>query len=179
MKQFMSRTSRSDSQSENQSPDTRDQPHEETAAASSPTAHNNADQKIPGAPIGITSDLQRKYSIPAVPHPCPHDHLVLVSTKEGLLIRPQVPGKHKEAVNNSIPLVRLKWRKEIVVEEINGSAEGHSGINWANDGVVVYGIVGVLELYSCTSLIHHDANLTSMYRLILVGYHFQNECRSR
>ena len=150
MKQFVSRTSRSDSQSANQSPDTMGQPHEDTAAKP-PTARCNDDQKLPGAPIGITSGLQPKYSIPAVPHPCPHDYLLLASTKEGLLIRPQVPGKHKEVVNKSIPLVRMKWRKEIVVEEINGSAESHSGINWANDGVVVYGIVGVLELYSCMS----------------------------
>ena len=142
MKQFVSRTSRSDSQSANQSPDTMGQP---------PTARCNDDQKLRGAPIGITSGLQPKYSIPAVPHPCPHDYLLLASTKEGLLIRPQVPGKHKEVVNKSIPLVRMKWRKEIVIEEIDGSAESHSGINWANDGVVVYGIVGVLELYSCMS----------------------------
>jgi len=73
-----------------------------------------------------------------------------VSTKEGLLIRPQAPGRPKEEVNTSIPLVRMKWGKEILVEEINWSAESHS-INWAKDGVVVYGIVGVLELFSCTS----------------------------
>lgn len=174
MKQLMSRTSRSNSQNAHQSPDTKVQPHGETAAASSPID----DQPRAGAPSGIISGLQPKYSIPAVPHPCPHDHLVLVSTQGGLLIRPQVPGKHKEAVNKSIPLMRVKWGKEIVIEEINGSAESHSGINWANDGVVVYGIVGVLELYSCTLLIHHDANLTSMYRFIFVCYHFQSECGS-
>lgn len=159
MKRFLARASRSYYQNANQSPDAKEHPHEEREAASSPPTSNNDDQKllqphlpsmVSGAPIGITSSLQHKHSVPAIPHPCPHDHLVLVSTKEGLLIRPQVPGRLKEEANTSIPLVRVKWEKDIFVEEINWSAESHS-INWAKDGVVVYGIVGVLELFSCTS----------------------------
>lgn len=184
MKHFLEGTSRSDSQTL----DVKAQPHGEKKAASSPLASNNDDQMllnphlppaVPGAPIGLTSGLQPKYSVSAVPHPYPHDHLVLVSTKEGLLIRPQVPGKHKEVVNKSLPLVRIKWRKEIVVEEMNWSTESHSGINWASDGVVVYGIVGVLELYSCASFIHLDSTKPTIHRLIFAGNHFQNECGSR
>lgn len=89
--------------------------------------------------------LQPSYTVPAVPHPCPHEHISLLITSEGLLLRPHVAGLHPKSY------VRIAWGKSAQLEEV----EGNAGMDWSN-GVVVYGILGILELSSgilyCTGL---------------------------
>jgi phosphatidylinositol 4-phosphatase len=87
----------------------------------------------------LSPGLPPRDIVPPVPHPC-HDHIALLVTKEGLLLRPQLPG-----LSVSQNYARIRWGKDVEVEELEGdSNEGH---NWA-ESVIVYGIVGVLELFS-------------------------------
>ncbi|KAF8621508.1 hypothetical protein AX15_007740 [Amanita polypyramis BW_CC] len=101
---------------------------------------------------GITSDLPPKYAVPAIPHPYPYDHLVLVPTKVGLLMRPRLPKGRRDQDDASVSFVRIRWGKEISIKEVDQSARGVASVDWAT-GVVVYGIVGVLELFSCSYLL--------------------------
>jgi hypothetical protein len=84
--------------------------------------------------------LQPKYVVPPVPHPCPHDHILALVTKDGLLLRPQIPGQD----GKSESYVRLAWGKGIKVNEVTNGEEEH---DWS-DSVVIYGIIGGLELYT-------------------------------
>lgn len=89
-------------------------------------------------PYQHTIGLQPKDIVPPVPHPCPHEHIALLVTKEGLLLRPHLagPGSH----------VRIQWGKAVKVEDLPGDGEGE-GADWAGS-LIIYGIVGVLELFS-------------------------------
>ena len=96
-----------------------------------------------------TTGLQPKFVVPAVPQPYPHTYLAILVTKEGLLIRPHVLGSGIDQTE-WLQCIRVSWGKSVKVEEI----ERHqlSGkLDW-NEGVIVYGIVGILELFSCSFL---------------------------
>ncbi|KAF9469322.1 SacI homology domain-containing protein [Collybia nuda] len=105
--------------------------------------------------VGVTSTvthahrtgLQPKYLVPPVPHPCPHDHLALLVTKDGLLIRQHIPGQN-ETTQPPTSHIRIAWGKSVKIEEISGT----DGVDW-KEGVIVYGIVGVLELFSGSHLL--------------------------
>ena len=85
--------------------------------------------------------LQPKDTLPPVPHPCPYEHISIVVTPEGLLLRPRRPGQEQEHVESE---VKVEWGKGGKVEIISaGAVEA----DW-EESVVVYGIVGFLELYS-------------------------------
>ena len=91
-----------------------------------------------------TTGLQPKFVVPAVPQPYPHTHLAILVTKEGLLIRPHVFESGIEQTE-WLPCIRVSWGKSVKVEEIELSEKP----DW-NEGVIVYGIVGILELFSCS-----------------------------
>lgn len=94
-----------------------------------------------------TRGLQPKDVVPAVPQPSPHAYLALLATKEGLLIRPHVGDGNTAQEPESY--VRVQWSKGGAVEEMHpGDGEP---LDWG-ESVVVYGIVGVLELFACTFL---------------------------
>lgn len=63
----------------------------------------------------------------------------LLATKEGLLIRPFTSG--------SVAHVRISWGKAVRVEEIASNSGGDAAAEWAK-AVIVYGIIGFLELFS-------------------------------
>lgn len=90
-----------------------------------------------------TTGLQPKYVVPPVPHPCTHDYIALLVTNEGLLLRPQIHGLKDPGPSSH---VRISWGKPIKVEELVGDGTSETE-DWA-DSVIVYGIVGVLELFS-------------------------------
>jgi hypothetical protein len=91
-----------------------------------------------------TTGLQPKYVVPPVPHPCPHDHIALLATPTGLLLRQHIPGRGPKDPGPTTHL-RLQWSKTVKVEELSGPGEGED-FDWT-DSVIVYGIVGVLELF--------------------------------
>lgn len=92
--------------------------------------------------------LQPKYVVPPIPHPCPYDHLALVVTRDGLLIRQHVPGRdHK--TERPCSYVRIAWANPVKIEEASPGHEPEGdNVDWS-DSVIVYGIIGVLELFSC------------------------------
>ncbi|KAJ7172335.1 SacI homology domain-containing protein [Mycena filopes] len=120
------------------------------AKASKPFAPSTS-SSTPSSPIAPhTTGLLPKYVVPAVPHPCPHDHIALLVTPAGLLLRQHIPGRDPNDPGPTTHL-RLLWTKSVKVEELSGDGEAE-GVNWA-DSVVIYGIVGVLELFSASYLL--------------------------
>ena len=108
----------------------------------------------PPAPLSIpttphTTRLQPKFVVPAVPQPYPHTHLAILVTKEGLLIRPHVLGSGIDQTE-WLHCIRVSWGKSVKVEEIERDQLSEK-LDW-NEGAIVYGIVGVLELFSCSFL---------------------------
>ncbi|KAH9043290.1 SacI homology domain-containing protein [Lactarius pseudohatsudake] len=90
--------------------------------------------------IAHTPTLQPKFVVPAVPHPRPHDHIAVLPTQEGLLLRP-----HRTRSDDSDHYFRINWGKSPKFEEFQGSAQNVD--SWAS-AVIVYGIVGILELFT-------------------------------
>lgn len=77
-----------------------------------------------------------KYTVPPVPHPCPHEHIAVLATPDGLLLRPHIAGlKHPSG------LVRMAWGREGGVQE----SQEEVTEDWGSS-VIIYGIVGVLQL---------------------------------
>jgi phosphatidylinositol 4-phosphatase len=110
-------------------------PSSAAAATTNATSRTSSDllAQIPG--------LSPKFTVPAMPHPCPHDHLALLPTSHGLLVRPHAPRLHPDSH------VRISWGKRVDVEEIAGDRTSEE-LDWKN-AVIVYGIVGIVVLYDC------------------------------
>ena len=88
------------------------------------------------------SSLQPGPSFPCIPSPCLHDHLALLVSRDGLLIRPHIPG------SPSLPYsyLRVSWGKSNKIEQLEKLEE--DDLDWT-EGVVVYGIGGIVELFTC------------------------------
>ncbi|KAJ7097797.1 SacI homology domain-containing protein [Mycena belliarum] len=96
-----------------------------------------------------TTGLQPKYVVPPVPM-SPHDHIALLVTPAGLLLRPHISGRRSSDPGPTHHL-RLSWSKTVKVEELAGDGEA-DGTDWSNS-VIIYGIVGILELFSTSYLL--------------------------
>ncbi|KAI9510219.1 SacI homology domain-containing protein [Russula earlei] len=83
--------------------------------------------------------------VPPVPHPRPYDHIAVLPTQDGLLLRPH--ATHRGEFDH---YVRITWGKVPEIEEFQGVP--NAGVNWA-PAVVVYGIVGILELFTDSYLL--------------------------
>ena len=90
--------------------------------------------------IAHTPALQPKFVVPPIPHPRPHDHITVLLTQEGLILRP-----HKTRPDDSDHYIRISWGKSPKFEEFQGSAQNVG--SWAS-AVIVYGIIGILELFT-------------------------------
>ncbi|EKM55175.1 uncharacterized protein PHACADRAFT_184007 [Phanerochaete carnosa HHB-10118-sp] len=89
--------------------------------------------------------LQPKFTLPPSPHPCPHEYIAILASPEGLLLRPHLlqgvlPESH----------VRIAWGKEGLIQEIQTDGAG-DGLDWS-ESVVVYGIVGIMSLFTASHL---------------------------
>jgi hypothetical protein len=91
-----------------------------------------------------TTGLQPKYTVPPVPHPRPYDHIAILATASAILLRPRIAG-----VEHPQSHVHVAYGKDVKVEEHQGDGEG-PGADWSA-AVVVYGIVGILELFTSAS----------------------------
>ena len=96
-------------------------------------------------PTAHTTGLQPKFIVPPLPHPCPLEHIAILATPNGLLLRPHL----KDGTTRPESHVRIAWGKDAKVEEVatTGDDEG----DWA-DSVVVYGIIGILNLFTGTPI---------------------------
>ena len=76
-----------------------------------------------------------EYIIPPLPHPSPHDQVEIMATRDGLVLRPHIPGSKN--------FVCITWGKSVKIEEVTGMKH-----DWSKC-TVIYGIIGILELYLC------------------------------
>ncbi|KAI0780655.1 SacI homology domain-containing protein [Trametes elegans] len=122
----------------------------------SKTFRNSVSAAKPAQPVGAVAattnppvhhtGLQPKDTLPPVPHPCPYEHISILATPKGLLLRPRYPG-HTQDLSESE--VRVEWGKGGKVETLSPDAVE---ADW-DESVVVYGILGFLELYSASYLL--------------------------
>lgn len=84
------------------------------------------------------ANLAPKFTIPAIPHPCPHHSLALLVTRQGLLVRPII-----DDVEEPTSCVRIKWGKDVEVEEVGNELK----LDWKG-AAVVYGILGFVKLFT-------------------------------
>ncbi|KAH7103991.1 SacI homology domain-containing protein [Auriculariales sp. MPI-PUGE-AT-0066] len=114
-----------------------------------------AQDDTPKLPSGVDSaavsiaasqvHMPPRLAVPPSPHPLPHEQILVTISDEGLLLRPNV--------DNADSYVRIAWGKSASPEEIDGPGNAQ---DWV-DAVFVYGIVGVLRLFSgkcCLSRYH-------------------------
>ncbi|KAH9945870.1 SacI homology domain-containing protein [Epithele typhae] len=114
-----------------------------------PAAANSAPDASPAPanPAAHHVGLQPKDILPPVPHPCPYEHISLLATPEGLLMRPRHPGRPQSEEEETE--VKIDWGKGGKVQTL---ASKVPGAQW-DESAVVYGIVGFLELYSASYLL--------------------------
>ena len=82
-----------------------------------------------------------KAFVPPTSHPRPYDHIAVLPTQDGLLLRPHVAHQ-----GESDHYVRIAWGKVPEIKEFQGSVPT-PGVNWTL-AVIVYGIVGILDLFA-------------------------------
>ncbi|KIY65285.1 hypothetical protein CYLTODRAFT_357070 [Cylindrobasidium torrendii FP15055 ss-10] len=112
--------------------------------ASKPPSPLNDQSSSPPPPTvqglsGAVPHLQPRDVMPAVPSPSPYDRIAMLVTPEGLLLKPC------DIVNSSHG-VRIPWGKGGKVQEtaVYGEWDG---------AAIIYGIVGILELFSNSYLL--------------------------
>lgn len=105
-----------------------------------PAPPANPTSSAPAGPSHATG-LQPKYVLPPLPHPCPHEHIAIIATDRGLLLRPHFLSEtHVESY------ICIPWSKNATVEELpHGEEFDH--IDWS-ESVVVYGILGIFTLFT-------------------------------
>jgi hypothetical protein len=79
-------------------------------------------------------------------HPRPHDHIAVLPTQDGLLLRPHVARQ-----GESDRYIRITWGKVPEIKQFQGPVST-AGVNWTL-AVMVYGIIGILDLFA-GKLIH-------------------------
>lgn len=89
--------------------------------------------------------LQPSFVLPPVPHPHPYEHIAIIATDEGLVMRPHLPGPF-----HSLPYVRVPWGKHSKLQELQCDGND-SSLDWKSS-VVVYGIVGIMDLFNGTEM---------------------------
>ena len=117
-----------------------------------------------------TPGLQPKFTVPPVPHPCPHEHLALLVCNEGLLLRPHFPAGSGKETHGGRTYVRIGWGRE-GVQEVQETEED---CDWEKC-VIIYGIVGILELTfgafnrSIHNLVFKLSSLIASYLLVITS----------
>ncbi len=86
------------------------------------------------------SALPPKYTVPAVPHPAPHAYLVLLVGEQGILIRPHLREQ------KPVSYILIPWDKTVKPQEVSGDGDD-IGVDW-DESVIIYGIIGAVELFS-------------------------------
>lgn len=93
-------------------------------------------------PLSNTIGLEPKYTVPPVPHPNPYHHLDILVSRNGLLLRPHIPG-----YGRSESYVRIYWGLAGKVELVEDTVAKDSELDWSK-AAVVYGVLGTLDLFT-------------------------------
>lgn len=107
-------------------------------------------------PLSSRTGLDPKYTVPPVPHPIPYQHLDILVSGVGLLLRPHIPGS-----NRAESYVRISWGLAGKAELIEDAASRVPELDWSK-AAVVYGILGSLDLFTgmwCLSVVGHATGL--------------------
>ncbi|KAG6376216.1 hypothetical protein JVT61DRAFT_2191 [Boletus reticuloceps] len=89
--------------------------------------------------------LKPSFVLPPIPHPHPYEHIAIIATDEGLVMRPYLTG-----LSHSLSYIRIPWGKHPNVQELQHDGND-SSIDWKSS-VVIYGIVGIMELFNGTEI---------------------------
>ena len=146
-----------------------------TFKAGSPAAHKPAPAAIPATtnpPVHHTG-LQPKDTLPPVPHPCPYEYISVAATSDGLLLRPRHPGI-SQSEEESEAEVKVAWGKGGKVETLEAHSEN---VDW-EESVVVYGIIGFLELYSGNYTVSRSMTFAQFIRQHPTSWLFRPETSS-
>ena len=93
-------------------------------------------------PLPNKTALHPQYTVPPFPHPIPYQHLGILVTSKGLLLRPHIPGSsHTESY------VRMSWGLAANVELVEDTASKDLELDWSK-AAVVYGVLGSLDLFT-------------------------------
>lgn len=95
-------------------------------------------------PFPIATGFEPKYTVPHVSRPDPYDHLDVLVSSRGLLLRPHLSGR-----NHTEPYARISWGLAGKVELVEDTAAEGSGLDWS-EAVVVCGVLGSLDLWTGT-----------------------------
>ena len=133
-------------------------------------------QSVLSVNVAHKTGLQPKYVVPPVPHPCPYEHIAILATSEGLLLRPHFPDETPASKS----YVKVAWGKEGRIEEIE-EGEDSKTLDWS-DCSVVYGVLGVLNLFS--GIVHARAFISCViltvsvasYLLVITSRHYNVYC---
>lgn len=75
--------------------------------------------------------------------PPAYEHIAIIAADDGLVMRPHLPG-----LSHSLPYVRVPWGKHPKLQELQCD-ENDTSLDWKSS-VVVYGIVGIMDLFNGT-----------------------------
>lgn len=81
-----------------------------------------------------------------MPHLHPYERIAVTISDDGLLMRPRDPDPH-----DSPSCVRVSWNKTPKVEQLPGDREIPTA-DWSSS-IVVYGIIGILDLFNASYLL--------------------------
>ncbi|KAG2157447.1 SacI homology domain-containing protein [Suillus clintonianus] len=98
------------------------------------------------APPATTTGLQPNFVVPPVPHPNPHEHIALLASEDGLLMRP-----HRAGLPYPASYVRVSWGKTADIVELPSDG-GSPLVDW-KESVIVYGVVGLMTLFNASYLL--------------------------
>lgn len=93
-------------------------------------------------PLPTRNSLDPKYTVPPVPHPIPYQHLDILVSSNGLLLRPHIPGS-----SFTESYVRIGWGLAGKVELIDNVTSKDPELDWSK-AAVVYGVLGSLDLFT-------------------------------
>lgn len=89
---------------------------------------------------GVRVELQ----LPPTPHPHPYEHIAIIATDDGLVMRP-----HLQGLSHSMSYVCIPWGKHPKVQLLRHGSD--SSDDWRSSAIV-YGIVGVMDLFNGTEM---------------------------
>lgn len=95
-------------------------------------------------PFPNRTGLDPKYTVPPVPHPIPYQYLDILVSRQGLLLRPHIPGSGRTE-----SYVKISWGLAGKVELVENAASRDPELDWSK-AAVVYGILGSLDLFTGT-----------------------------
>jgi hypothetical protein len=126
--------------------------------------------------VDRTPTPQPKSTVSTAPHSRPHDHIAILPTQDGLLLRPYIARQ-----GESDHYVRITWGKVPEIKQLHGPAPT-AGVNWTL-AVIVYGIIGIIDLFAGSLPTLPFRSLSQLreflLRILSACYHLQAGGRTR